>query len=267
MSVYLCVCVFVFAKSWLATGPWFPRNPLSTASGSAEGTAASSLPVAGTGSGGWGDVSMQAELDALDLLEEGQGPSWQGWSSDDEELPDAAGVVERPPRRPPALGPGGRRCIVAATCSSGAHLRCSRSNMLERSYSPLQMCECVCVCVCRCSHTADRNVPLICAASWFHGLYLCVFVFGCCLQVERGGSGVEFASTSGMLLGGLLASILSSCVCVCGQSQQHARAELISASVVATCSIGVTLRFRCASMCVCLCLSLLSVSMLSHSGP
>jgi hypothetical protein len=90
----------------------------------------------------------------------------------------------------------------------------SRSNMLERSSSPLQwtsavpclieqlvflvrvflvlvflalvflvlvvlvVCGCRCS-QCRCSHTADRNVPLICAVSWFHGLYLCVCLCVC----------------------------------------------------------------------------------------
>jgi hypothetical protein len=88
---------------------------------------------------------------------------WAGWESDeDEELgglgaggaeeddepgpPDAGGLdpppdaggLDPPAHRAGRVGPGGRRCIVAATCSSGAYLRFSGSNMLERSYSPLQ---------------------------------------------------------------------------------------------------------------------------------
>ena len=42
----------------------------------------------------------------------------------------ADGLPEGAPRRARAVGPGGRRCIVAATFSSGAHLRFSDSNML-----------------------------------------------------------------------------------------------------------------------------------------
>jgi hypothetical protein len=101
-------------------------------------------------------------------IEEPPPCEWAGWEegdeAEDEEMVEHEATDPQP--RTHRVGPGGRRCIVAATCSSGAHLRFSGSNMLERSYSPLQ---------------------------W----------------------------------------------------QQHARAELISASVAATCSSGVTLRFRC----------------------
>ena len=39
-------------------------------------------------------------------------------------------------------------------------------------------------------------------------------MFGCCLQVASGGSEVARTSADGMRLTGLLASMLSSCVCV-----------------------------------------------------
>jgi hypothetical protein len=95
------------------TGP-VPPNPMTSASASSSGPP---------------DVACQ----------------WAGWDSGDEEMEVDDTVVHEPsegaPRRPRAVGPGGRRCIVAATCSSGAHLRFSGSNILERRYSPLARAE------------------------------------------------------------------------------------------------------------------------------
>ncbi len=88
-----------------------------------------------------------------------QDVDWAGWESDEDDepggmgaggdagdedgepVPLVAGGLEDPgppPARQGRFGPGGRRCIVAASCSSGVTLRFSDSNMLERSLSPLQ---------------------------------------------------------------------------------------------------------------------------------
>jgi hypothetical protein len=122
----------VFAKSLLSTGRGPPPNPLSF-------TGASSSSYTG--------AELDIQLAELTALEEN---GWAGWVSpvddddeqhDDEEVPEEVPDEETgvpAPRRRPAVGPGGRRCIVATTCSSGAHLRFSRRNMFERSSSPLQ---------------------------------------------------------------------------------------------------------------------------------
>jgi hypothetical protein len=104
----------------------FPPNPMASISASSTG------PPADDGQwAGWLYVSDQEEEMTMgdpDYEEaEGAGAVDCGLADDDE---PAVGQPDGAPRRPRAVGPGGRRCIVATTFSSGAHLRFSDSNML-----------------------------------------------------------------------------------------------------------------------------------------
>jgi hypothetical protein len=147
---------------------------------------------------------------------------------------------------------------VAATCSSGVTLR----------FRCASVCVFVFVVALRVDALTQRTA-IFRSYVQLHGFmdYTCVCLCsGVVFRSKEAEAGWSSPRRVGCCLGVCLQAFCHH-VCVCGQSQQHARAELISASVVATCSIGVTLRFRCASVCVCLCLSLLSESMLSHSGP
>jgi hypothetical protein len=159
--------------------------------------------------------------------------------------------------------------VVAATCSSGVTLRfrcasvcvfvfvvaLTQRTAMFRSYVQLHgFMDCTCVCLC--SGVVFRSKEA--EAGWSSPQRV-----GCCL--------------------GACLQAFCHHVCVCGQSQQHARAELISASVDLRCALSY--RTACVSCtcvsctcvsctcvsCTCgscsLCLSLLSVSMLSHSGP
>jgi hypothetical protein len=103
----------------------FPPNPMASASSSSTG------PPADAGQwAGWVYVSDQEEMimeDPDHEWPEGAGAADYDLAEDDDE---AAGLPAGPPRRAHAVGPGGRRCIVASTFSSGAHLRFDGSNML-----------------------------------------------------------------------------------------------------------------------------------------